>query len=224
MYTRNAEGIYHSPLLETLPWVMHGFGTQASDRWPGEYTSVKQIHSDVALVADGQRACVGQGDALIVSEPGNVVGIRTADCIPILLADRAHRVVAAVHAGWRGTVANVAGKTVQKMAERFGTKPGDLIAALGPGIGYCCFEVGPEVSKQFAKLFPERTDLGGLDRAHVDLEEANYRQLLAAGVNPGMVDMTHLCTVCTPDDEFHSYRRDKDKSGRMVSAIGIVGK
>jgi copper oxidase (laccase) domain-containing protein len=105
------------------------------------------------------------------------------------------------------------------MAGSFGTNPSDLIAAIGPGIGFCCFEVGPEVEEQFAMLFPER-----LDSRHVDLAEANRRQLVTSGLDPAHIDASQLCTVCHNSAEFHSYRRDRDNSGRMVSAIGIVEK
>lgn len=224
MFVRTVEGVYQSPLLSTLPWLVHGFGTRHSAHWPAEYTNLKQTHSDLALSADGQRGCFGRGDALIVSEPGNLVGIRTADCIPILLADPVRRVVAAVHAGWRGTVANIAGKTVRKITKELGGSAHDLIAAIGPGIGVCCFEVGMDVWEQFWDLFPERMSIGSVDRHYVDLVEANRRQLLEAGIPAEHIDVSGLCTVCSGTGEFHSYRRDRDNSGRMVSAIGIVGK
>jgi hypothetical protein len=106
---------------------------------------------------------LGEGDALLDNTPGSVVAIKTADCLPILLVDDRHRAVAAVHAGWRGTVAGIAQRAVEAMRAQFGSAPGDLRAAIGPGIGPCCYEVGPEVAAEF----------GRQGRAHVDLGEAN---------------------------------------------------
>ena len=117
---------------------------------------------------------LGEGDALLEDQPGSVVAVKTADCIPILLVDERRRAVAAVHAGWRGTAARIAADAVAAMGERFGTRPEDLHAAIGPGIGACCYEVGPEVAAQF----------GGQGRGHIDLTAANRRQLEEAGVTP----------------------------------------
>ncbi len=100
---------------------------------------------------------------------------------------------------------------------QFGARPGDIWAAIGPGIGPCCFEIGHEVAEQFRPWFPERDDLS--QRTRVDLAEANRRQLVAAGVPEAQIEISGLCTVCRADD-FHSYRRDKDKAGRMLSVIG----
>jgi YfiH family protein len=199
-----------SQLLAALPWLRHGFGTRATDGWLPEYTNVKQIHSDKVVTADGRSGCLEPGDALITSEPGKWIGVRTADCVPILIADPLHRAVAAVHAGWRGTVASIAGHTVERLTREFGSDPAELRVAIGPAIGRCCFEVGPEVAQQF-----NTTD------TYIDLLEANYRILAAAGVTPGHIDVMRLCTVCCGDKDFHSFRRDKDQSGRMVSAICI---
>jgi polyphenol oxidase len=200
-----------SELLKRIPWLIHGFGTRLSESWPGEYTYLKQTHSDNVVSVNGASGCVGEGDALISSNPGDRIGIRTADCVPILLADEQRRVVAAVHAGWRGTVAEIARKTVERMKAEFGSSPDHLLAAIGPSIGKCCFEVGPEVAEQF----------GVAGRTHIDLVEANFRQLRAAGVPSDHVDVAGLCTVCDPV-RFHSFRRDKQQSGRMVTIIGIT--
>jgi YfiH family protein len=129
--------------------------------------------------------------------------------VPILLVDERRRAVAAVHAGWRGTAARIAPGVVSAMAERFGTDPGDLHAAIGPGIGKCCYEVGPEVTAHF----------GEQRRAHIDLGEANRRQLLAAGVRADRIHASNLCTRCI--DQFHSFRRD-GATGRQYTFAGIV--
>ncbi len=189
---------------------MHGFGTRLSPGWPGEYTSVKQIHSDIIHYAGPQHGCLGEGDALLSDQPGITIGVRTADCVPVLIVNPELRVVAAVHAGWRGTAQRIAAKVVEEMA----SEPSKLIAVIGPCIGECCYEVGPEVQTRFASDFPERGDL-----THIDLAEANRRQLLAAGLVRTNIEVSGLCTKCDPD--LHSFRRDKEASGRMVAAIGV---
>lgn len=146
------------------------------------------------------------------------MGIRTADCVPILLVDPEHEAVGAVHAGWRGTVSDVAGAAISAMRDDFGTSARRLWAAIGPAIGGCCFEVGPEVAVQFRTVFPERNDLE--HRTKVDLTEANRRRLLAAGVSADRILAERLCTFCTPEKRFHSWRRDHSP-GRMISAVGI---
>ncbi len=211
--------MYRAQTLEDIPWLEHGFGTRLSSRWPdpGDLATVQQIHSDKVLVAD-HAGCIGEGDALISNQPGITLSVRTADCLPILMADTRNLAVAAVHAGWRGTLLEIVPKTVQAMGEQFGTRPDDLVIAVGPGIGACCFEVGPDVASQFSALFPERVDLNR--KTKIDLVETNLRLL---GRNDGrmrQIATSGLCTCCQPN-LFHSYRRDRDQAGRMVSAIRL---
>src|SRR3984885_14392061 len=120
--------------------------------------ALRQIHSDIVHVVSAAETRQGeqalQGDALITREPGVLLTIQTADCIPILLADTRQRSVAAIHSGWRGTAQRIAEKTLGRMRMEFGTRPQDVIAAIGPGIGQCCYEVGHEVIKEFAAIFP----------------------------------------------------------------------
>jgi YfiH family protein len=213
VWSPDAEGVFQSELLRELPWLWHGFGSRLSEGWPnGAYTTVKQIHSDIVVVSDGTAAGLAQGDALITATPGDRVGIRTADCVPILMVDPENRVVAAVHAGWRGTVAEIARRTVDAMQQTFGAKAADLRAAIGPCIAQCCFEVGPEVAERFG-LRAERT--------RIDLVDSNRRQLLSAGLMDANIDISGLCTACDAE-RFHSFRRDKEASGRMVAAIGTL--
>lgn len=212
MFYKDSRHIYRVPELDALPWLEHGFGTRLSDV-PALYphlATVKQIHSSDCVAAEGRRGVLGQGDALVEITPGSAVAIRTADCLPILLVDTRHRAVAAVHAGWRGTVAQIVSHAIAEMHQHFGTVAADLHAAIGPGIGKCCYEVGPEVAAQF----------GEQGRAHIDLAEANRTQMAAAGVTPDRIYESNLCTMCRPD-EFHSYRRDRDAAGRMHSFAGI---
>ena len=205
--------------LEELPWLEHGFGTRSSSDWPSDsaVATLRQIHSDKVLLAEGA-GCLGEGDALICNRPGVYLSIRTADCLPILIADPTHRAIAAVHAGWRGTVLEILPKTLSAMQENFGTQPVDVVVVVGPGIGGCCFEVGPEVARQFASFFPERTDLSSQTR--IDLVETTGRQLRRNGVTAGQLATSGVCTVCRPD-LFHSFRRDREAAGRMVTAIRI---
>lgn len=191
-----------SKLLAQLPGIEHGFGTRNSGLTQDATASLKQIHSGIALVAERERGCIGEGDALIASVPGVTVSVRTADCLPILLADVRTGRVAAVHAGWRGTVARV----VLNAMERMGSRPADIYAAIGPGIGKCCYEVGLDVAQQ----------LGEPHAGKVDLAEINRGQLAEAGVEH--IDVLGLCTFCNAD-QFWSYRREGEQAGRMISYI-----
>ncbi len=215
------KGVYRAAALDRFPWLEHGFGTRDTQGWPdaGRLVTLHQIHSDHVVRVDCRTRSgrAGEGDALVTNCPGILVGVRTADCVPILIVDPARRAVAAVHAGWRGTAAGIALKAVDKLRSEFGSNPGDLCAAIGPAIGGCCYEVGPEVATLLAPLFPERQDLER--RARIDLVEANRRQLLAAGLSQTQIASGAPCTFCTPI--LHSYRRDRS-SGRMVSAIGVA--
>jgi hypothetical protein len=211
---------------------------------------VHQIHSNLVLlasVADASREKPRSADGLMTGEPGLLVGIRTADCIPILVADRKRRAVAAFHAGWRGTVQRIVESGIGRMRLQFGSRPEDLVAAIGPGIGPCCYAVGEEVlssfESQFAyarELFREVYDSGPVrtkypllfmtQRApghseigpslHLNLVEANRRQLLAAGLKPRAIHLIGGCTSCHRE-LFFSHRGSEGHAGRMMSVIGI---
>jgi YfiH family protein len=200
---------YRASELDAIPWLIHGFGTRHS-HIPDPLATVKQIHSATCVAAEGKRGVLAQADAIIENTPGNAIAVKTADCIPVLLADERLRAVAAVHAGWRGTAAHIVQGAIDAMKQRYGTDPADLHAAIGPGIGACCYEVGPEVMAQF----------GAEGRGHLDLEAENRRQLEGAGVPPDRIYAAHLCTMCR-SDEFHSFRRDREAAGRMYSFVGV---
>lgn len=219
MFRLDQEHVYRATNLDQLAWLEHGFGTRLSSCWPDsrQLSTLRQIHSAKILKAD-HPGLIGEGDALISNQPGTTLSVRTADCLPIVMADSKTRAAAAVHAGWRGVVQEIAPKAVAAMAENFGTRPEDLVVAIGPGIGPCCFEVGPEVAVQFSRFFPERQDLE--TRTKIDLVDAVLRQLGRSGITEGQIDASRLCTCCQPE-LFHSYRRDRDAAGRMVSGIGI---
>jgi polyphenol oxidase len=185
-----------------------------------------------------------KGDASITKKPGTLLGTQTADCVPILLVDPKKRAVAAIHAGWKGTLARIAQKTVGHMQFEFCCRPGDLLAAIGPSIGPCCYEVGADfVAKFFAQFAdaPEYFDeartgdepnpLQWLNmyppghqpppkNVHLDLPKANRSQLLAAGLRAKNIFSSHLCTSCRTD-LFFSYRKEGPQSGRMLSVIGL---
>jgi len=212
--------------------------------------SLKQIHSDVIHLfnAAPHQPCKGlpawAGDASATNRPGLLLAVQTADCVPILLVDPKNRAVAAIHAGWRGTLARIAVKAIGQMQMHFRTKPADLLAAVGPSIGGCCYEVGTEVATQFHSQFadaPEWFDefrtgdepnpvqwLNMMPPGHqpppknvlLDLKKANGAQLLAAGLHPQSIFVSDLCTACRPDLLF-SYRKQGPQSGRLLSVIGI---
>jgi polyphenol oxidase len=194
-----------------------------------------QFHSDVIHVAAAPAADAPKGDAFATRTAGLLLGVQTADCVPILLADTRHRAVAAIHAGWRGTLARVAVKTLGRMRMEFGTRPRDVVAALGPAIGRCCYEVGSDVARSFAAQFPNAAEWfdGPFDqlaygedplwlpwltmmppghvppapRVQFDLRACNRWQLINAGVLEKQIDVSDLCTACRTDLLF-SYRRE----------------
>ena len=219
MFTLDDSGVFHAESFSRIPGLVHGFGTRVSQAWPGAHplAVVRQIHSADVVVVDAAGE-YGQADALVTNQPGFLISIRTADCVPALIVDPATHTVAAVHAGWRGTAAEILPRTLDKMSRHFGTRAADVLVAIGPAIGQCCFEVGPEVAAQFQRWFPERNDLS--EKTKIDLRETNLRQLTAAGISPGSVAIAvDECTRCNAD-RFHSWRRDAAGAGRMVSAIG----
>lgn len=215
-----------------------------------ELIALKQFHSDVVQVFDAAPAepCRGlpaqAGDASATNRPGLLLGIQTADCVPILLVDPKKRAVAAVHAGWRGTLQRIVAKTIGKLQMQFGTKPAELLAAIGPAIGGCCYEVGAEVAAEFKSQFPHASDwfdelrtgdesnplqwLNRMPPGHqpppknvlLDLRQANRAQLLEAGLRAQNIFVSDLCTACRRDLLF-SYRKEGAMTGRLLSVIAI---
>jgi polyphenol oxidase len=208
------DGIYRCDAFQEYVWQSHGFGTRLGN--PRVDVTLRQIHSSQIQDARGlaDRAC--QGDGLATNEISLAIGVRTADCVPILLLDTGRRAVAAVHAGWRGTAAAISQHAVARMSEWFKTEPADVYAAIGPSIRACCYEVGMEVASAFAQLFPEWPAVTG--KRHLDLAEANRRQLQAAGIPADHISDCGLCTSCLPE-QFFSFRREPFHPGRMLSAI-----
>jgi YfiH family protein len=208
---------------------------------------LKQFHSDVISDFQSAPAEPCSADASISNTPDLLLGIQTADCVPILLVDLQNRAVAAVHAGWRGTLKRIVEKTIGRMEMQFRTRPADLFAALGPAIGGCCYEVGTEVAASFHSQFPQAPEwfdelrtgdepnplqwLNQFPPGHqpppknvrLDLRKANRAQLIAAGVAAKNIFISELCTFCRPDLLF-SYRKNGAESGRMMAAIGILAR
>jgi len=158
-------------------------------------------------------------DALITDEKDIVLTILTADCVPILLYDDEKKVVAAVHAGWKGTKAKIVAKTVLKMKEVYGCEPKNIIAGIAPSIGSCCYEVGYDVAEYFLDIPKGYTQVE--DKYMLDLSYINKYQLLEAALSEDNIEMSNVCTACEVDRYF-SYRKEQGCSGRFMSMIGMV--
>jgi len=182
----------------------------------GRLFLLRQVHG--AAVACAPWDDPPEADAAWAMAPGILLGIQTADCLPVLLVDPVRRELAAVHAGWRGTARGVTHEAVLVLQAR-GSRPRDLIAALGPGIGPCCYEVGDELRQAFGPAGAGFFRSGPNGRPHLDVRAANVRQLEAAGVRPDAIHHVPDCTHCTPG--YHSYRRDGPGAGRMISYVGF---
>lgn len=189
----------------------------------GQLLLMGQVHGDRICVIDGDVPAgpVPECDGLVTTRTGLALGVRTADCVPLLFADRARRVIAAAHAGWRGTVLGIAAKMVGTLAERFGSQPEDVLVAIGPAIGPCCYEVDAPV----AAAFSARGDGGaalrqGLQEGRwmLDLVLANRLQLLEQGVPQGNILSSGLCTACH-QDRFFSHRASHGTAGRLINFL-----
>ncbi len=214
--------------------------------------ALRQFHSNLLVhttTGDAARKLPRKADGQMTDEPGLLLAIQTADCIPVLVADRKRHAVAAFHAGWRGTVKRIVESGIGRMRLAFGSRPEDLVAAIGPGIGACCYAVGEEVLSQFESQFvyarelfrevfssdpvkskypmlfltqcaPGHSSIG--PSLHLDLIEANRRQLLAAGLKPESIQAVGGCTQCHTE-LFFSHRASHGHAGRMMAVIGICG-
>jgi len=239
----------HSETLDRVSGVVHAFSTRRAERndfslgpadspnpmiqinrarflaaigapgWP--IIKLKQIHSGTVIdVGDTSAASEAvPGDAAVTSLSGIIVGVQTADCVPILIADVEARAVAAIHAGWRGTAAQIARATVTRLVQKFKIEPTSLRAAIGPHIGVCCYEVGEDVVSAipYATAIERQADW---PKPHLNLAVANRMQLVEAGISEQHIETSSLCTKCR-EDLFHSYRRDGKRMGHLLSVIGI---
>lgn len=192
-------------------------------------TGCWQVHSaDVRVVLDQEdaRRDTEYCDALVSNAPNILLGVKTADCVPVLMSDARTGAVAAVHAGWRGTLSSIILRALERMSEEFGTQAADVRAAIGPAAGSCCYEVGSEVVEAFQERFTGAGELFIPTReghARIDLQRANRNQLMAAGVRAEFIHTAPLCTMCRTD-LFFSYRREKSLYGRTGRLMSVIGK
>jgi len=161
-----------------------------------------------------------QADILLSSEPNTPIAVRTADCLPILMADPVNRIVAAVHAGWRGTASGVVLKAIEKM-EHMGAESKHIRASLGPAIGPCCFEVGEDTAEQLkSSVSGADSAIKQLPKSHADLTAINQLQLKQAGVKTAYIEIMSVCTCCHPE-RFYSFRRDHGVTGRHLAVVAL---
>ncbi len=181
---------------------------------------VQIIDSDISLGWADRESAIADCDALITNHKNVILTILTADCVPILLYDPIREVVAAIHAGWRGTESQIVIKTIESMVHRFGSKPSDIVAVVAPAIGGCCYEVGEDVAEHFIEYTDAIEDVGD-GKYMLDLPMINRLQLLSVGLTRENIQMSGICTSCSVN-EFFSYRREQGCSGRFMSIIGML--
>ena len=226
---------------EATPGLFHFFGTRQGPQYGGsngelgtvraaapqfsKVLSVRQVHGTEALILDhpvrvGEKFDAGW-DAIVTNQQGLLVTVRTADCVPVMLASPHHRVVAAVHAGWRGAVQGIVPKTLEAMRARFGCTMDSIHMAIGPSAGPCCYEVDQAVIDPIQKIcsnWQTVLNLTDMQRGQLDLKGFVRQQAVASGINPDHVHALGLCTICR-GDLFFSYRREGKMHGTMVSGI-----
>ena len=195
--------------------------------WQVHGSSVRVVRDETdAREPKGARGETEHCDALVTNAAQVLVGVKTADCVPILLGDARHQAVAAIHAGWRGTLALIIGKTIARMREEYGTQSADIRAAIGPAAGSCCYEVGHEVIEAYRERFQDADDLLTPTRAshaRIDLQRANRKQLIKEGVPSERIHVAPFCTMCRTD-LFFSYRREKVLHGRVGRLMSVIGR
>jgi YfiH family protein len=222
-------------------------GRKGPGKKMNELVTVRQIHSDLIHHISEIPCQPLAGDGMVTNVPGLLLGILSADCLPVIVVDSKKRAVGVFHAGWRGTAKRIVEKGVGEMHRWFGSNPRDLKAAIGPGIRGCCYEVGPEIQSTFdaqfsygRDLFRETKEQNEIHEKYpllfltsrapghselpkkifLDLAEANRRQLIAAGVPSKNISDLGLCTRCR-QDLFFSHRGEKGVTGRMMAAVGV---
>jgi len=194
--------------------------------WQVHGIDVRVVHSpDEAQTKPGVLGDDEYCDALVSNTPKVLLAIKTADCVPVLIGCNVTRSFAAVHAGWRGTSSSIVKRAIEKLQNEFGARAEDMRAAIGPAANGCCYEVGTEVISVFKERFPRASKLFTATReghARIDLHQANRDQLSEAGISS---DHIHIAPLCTMDrnDLFFSYRREKQKHGRVGRLMSVIG-
>ena len=219
-----SDAAIHAAVLEQRG-VPHGFGTRASEPPPGTLRPAQVHGCRVAVVGPDAALELGEADAVVSTRPGAAVGVATADCVPVLAADESGRAVAAIHAGWRGLAAGVVEAAIAELARR-GAGPERLVAAIGPRIGRCCYEVDAPVTEALAERYADALApcLSASRHGHawLDLGALVGAALMGAGVPEARVSLVNdACTRCDAR-RFHSYRRDAERAGRMVHWVAAI--
>jgi polyphenol oxidase len=242
--------VLSEPALSAISGIVHGFSTRRAEHnsftlgpsgsenpaiqmnrarflaavgmtgWPLQ--KLKQFHSNIVHdLRDTMAASQPiDGDGAVTAISGSALGIQTADCVPILIADRKARAVAAVHAGWRGTSGRIVEIAVKQIVDVYAVPAQDLIAVIGPHNAVCCYEVGEEVVE--AVNDPDAiVRKAEWKRPHLNQALANRKQLIQAGIPEEQIVLSNLCTQCRAD-LFYSYRREGERTGRLLSVIGIL--
>lgn len=221
------------PQLEEISFLVHGFGTRSlteekmksRDEWRNfHFIYLQQVHSDWVRCVEEPLSFTLKGDALITDKPDLLLIIQTADCLPVFLVDDSRKVIAAVHAGWKGTGHHIVEKTLLVLKEKYGCSLSSLWAAMGPSIGPDCYEVGGDVRRRvgddrfFSPVNPEGKIIES--KYLFDLRGANRRHMLDWGMKEDHIFSLQKCTHCCQD--MHSYRREREKAGRLLNFIGLV--
>lgn len=221
------------PQLEGIPFLIHGFGTpslteekmKSRDEWRNfHFIYLRQVHSDEIRRVEEPLSSPLKGDALLTNQPHLLLIIQTADCLPVFMVDESQKVIAAVHAGWKGTCQRIVEKGVLALQEYYRCELSSLWAAMGPSIGPGCYEVGEDVRKKveddrFFIPVSSKTKESG-PRYFFDLRGANFQQMKDAGVKENHIFTLPICTHCQKN--MHSYRREGEKAGRLLNFIGLV--
>ncbi|MEN6374296.1 MAG: peptidoglycan editing factor PgeF [Smithella sp.] len=194
-----------------------------------QFLVLNQVHGDGILVVGAERSHISSQselsyDAIVTSRPGLAICIKTADCVPVFIVDKAKKVIAAVHAGWKGTALAISAKVIRLMRERYGSLPQDILAAIGPSIGLCCYEVDNTTAEAFRAqknqesfLFPKAAKS---NKWVVDLPEANRRQILDCGIPAANIESSGYCTMCN-QNIFFSHRGSGGITGRQINFMMI---
>jgi YfiH family protein len=233
-----------SAVLENRRLLVGAISANDSPRTKWKLVTARQVHESHILRIEAEDAlaqrlespegkAVLEGDGMVTDSSGVLLGTGTADCVPVLVVDPVRRAVGAFHAGWRGTAAGIAEHGIETMRREYGSAPENLLAAIGPSIGACCYTVGKEVREKFVTGFPYGSELfqmwygtDGASVMRVDLWEANRRQLLNAGLRSEKITTVGECTACTLNPSgkprYFSHRAQAGKAGRMLNVIGIA--